>query len=87
MSADKKVKVKKCGEKKYEIKYSKNHPKNLSNYIRRSKFEYIYKIELQQNGKLHIHILLKDVKNKELFISNEDISKICKIGNQLHHIV
>ena len=37
-------------------------------------------MNFNQIGRWHIHILLKDVKNKELFISNEDISKIWKIG-------
>lgn len=43
LSEDKKVKVKNFGDKKMEIKYSKNHPKNLSNYIKISKSEYIVK--------------------------------------------
>lgn len=61
-------------------KYTSYFLRRLKDKFPDSQFEYIYKYERQENGKWHLHILLKDVNNKTLFIDNEIISKLWREG-------
>ena len=63
------------------LKLMKNY---LRNFFRRLKlryknfydFGYIYKCERQENKNWHTHILLKDMKNRKIFLDNYTISEI-----------
>jgi len=62
-------------------KYTSYFMKRLKRkYKPKKKFEYIYKFERMENDKWHVHILLKDIKNKTLFIPNDEIEKLWKRG-------
>ena len=64
-----------------EIKrYMKYFIKRLKRKYDKKKFEYIYKFEKMKNGRWHIHLLIKDTKNKSLYIKNSEIEKIWKKG-------
>lgn len=64
-----------------EIKKSiKYFIKRLKRIYPEKRFEYIYKFERMKNGKWHSHLLLKDSKNKVLYIKNNKIQKLWKKG-------
>ena len=50
--------------------------KKLKYKFKESKFEYIAVAEPQERGAWHLHIMLKDIKNKSLFIDNKDLEEM-----------
>jgi hypothetical protein len=54
--------------------------KRLKRRYKEHKFEYIYAIEPQLRGAWHIHLLLKAVNVKYLYIPNEEIAKLWGYG-------
>ena len=61
-------------------KYAKYFIRKLKRKFEDKKFKYILKYERMGCGKWHIHMLLKDINNKELYIPNEEIEKMWKKG-------
>lgn len=64
-----------------EIKrYTKYFIKRLKRKYNNKKIEYIYKFEKMENGRWHVHLLIKDTKHKTLYIKNKEIEQIWKKG-------
>ena len=61
-------------------RYAKYFIKKLKKKYPEKQFEYIYKFERQENQNWHIHFLIKDIKNKQLYIPNENIETIWNRG-------
>lgn len=69
------------------VKSIKTIKKFKENFIRRLKakyskkdFLYVGKYERSKNGSWHIHFLIKDTKNKKMYIPNEIIQKLWEKG-------
>ena len=67
-----------------DIEIAKEYTKK---FIRRLKYKYkqyeilyVYKFERQSNGRWHIHVLLRDINNKKIFMQNSEISNLWKLG-------
>ena len=73
-----------CREEVIDIKkikiYWKYFLRDLKRKYPQCKFEYIYKFERMENGRWHLHVLLKDENHKNLYINNSEIENLWKRG-------
>ena len=69
-----------CQEKIMDIKkvqnYTQKFIRKLKDRFKQYELMYIYKFERQINKNWHVHIILKDINNRKIFIQYEDIKRL-----------